>query len=55
MKPETIAYLERAIVALKGDTTPQEQLKILKVISQMTQSAAADIHSDLIMEAFTNA
>lgn len=47
MTPELIAYLQRSLVALTGDATPEQQVKILKVISQMTARAAEDLEQEL--------
>ena len=55
MTPELIAYLQRGIKALTGDTTPDQQVKILKVISQMTAAAADEIEMQQQLEVITNA
>jgi hypothetical protein len=55
MSPELIAYLQRSLVALTGDATPQEQVKILKVISQMAAKAADEIETQQLLEDITNA
>lgn len=55
MTPELIAYLQRGVVALTGDTTPEQQVKILRVISQMTAQAASDIEMKQLLEDISNA
>lgn len=55
MTPELLAYLQRGIVALTGNTTPQQQAKILRVISQMTAQAAEEIEMKQLLEDISNA
>jgi hypothetical protein len=55
MTPELIAYLQRAVVALTGDATPEQQVKILRVVSQMTAKAAIEIEQQQLLEDIENA
>lgn len=48
MTPEVLAYLQRSTEALKGPLDPKDQAKVLRVISQMTAKAAADIEFNLV-------
>ena len=47
MTPELHAYLQRSLVALTGNATPEQQVKILKVISQMAAKAATELEQEL--------
>ena len=55
MTPEVIAYLQRSVIALTGETSKQDQVKILKVISQLTAQAASDIELAMELERNTHA
>ena len=55
MTPELHAYLQRSIKALTGDTTPEQQVKILRVISQMTAREANEIEQQQLLEDISNA
>ena len=55
MTPELIAYLQRAVVALTGVATPEQQVKILRVVSQMTAKAAIEIEQQQLLEDIENA
>jgi hypothetical protein len=55
MSPEVIAYLQRSVVALTSETSMQDQVKILKVISQLTAQAASDIELAMELERNTHA
>jgi hypothetical protein len=55
MSPEVIAYLQRSVVALTSETSMKDQVKILKVISQLTAKAASDIELAIELERNTNA
>ena len=43
MTPELLAYLQRSLVALQSGMTAEDQIKVLRTVSQMTAMAAADI------------
>lgn len=44
MNEQELEYLKRAVAALEaGDLTKKEEVKILKVISQITEKAAQNL------------
>jgi hypothetical protein len=55
MSPEVIAYLQRSVTALTSETSMKDQVKILKVISQLTAKAASDIELAIELERNTHA
>ena len=56
MTPEILAYLQRSVSALSSDLSPQDQIKVLKTMSQMTAAAASSIELQLeLSEDISNA
>lgn len=50
MTPEVLAYLQRSVAALAGNTSLEDQAKILRTMSQLTAMAANEATMKLELE-----